>query len=106
MLYLGIILQEHTLRHKVYRKHCIHVKTKYGNSLTHTFSDFVLLIIMKKINFIDSRRLWRREGVLSPLPMIQVKLRFVADLFPFSSFSDDKRLLSRSYIFTATAKRE
>ncbi len=48
MLYLGIILQEHTLRHKVYRKHCIHVKTKYGNSLTHNFSDFVLLIIMNK----------------------------------------------------------
>ena len=48
---------------------------------------------MKKINFIDSQRLWRREGALDPLPVLPLKLRYVEDLLPFCDFSTGNRLL-------------
>ena len=66
-IFIGIILQEHTLRHilKVYRnKHCIQVNnTGYGNLYTFNNHVFLMLIIIIIINFIDLQRLWRRLGV-------------------------------------------
>ena len=65
MLYLGIILEEHTLRHKVYGTviNNVHKVLIMGTEtrIVVYLSYFLVLIIMKKRTFIDSPRLWRRE---------------------------------------------